>query len=178
MPRSLMIFPSLSWNVTTTGLLEPNLMNVVAKSPSTTTGAARSARAFTGSAAARPIAFASTMVSAQASLGTAGNPVNLRLRSSCGAPAVGHTPGMEPETHRFDREAMLADRRAVAERVQREVDELVAAAAEKRRVSFERFVDDLRVRAATEREYERVRSQGALGPGKASAQRPPIPVTG
>jgi hypothetical protein len=71
---------------------------------------------------------------------------------------------MEPETHRLDREAMLADRRAVAERVQREVDEAVAAAAEKRHAAFERFVDDLRAKAAIQREYERIIQAGAALP--------------
>ena len=46
---------------------------------------------------------------------------------------------MEPGSHRLDREAMLAGRHAVAERVRREVDETVAVAAEKRRAFLERF---------------------------------------
>jgi len=50
---------------------------------------------------------------------------------------------MEPESHRLDREAMLADRLAVTERVRREVDEAVTAAAQKRRAHSDRFVEGL-----------------------------------
>jgi hypothetical protein len=39
---------------------------------------------------------------------------------------------MEPDLHRLDREAMLVDRAAVAERIALEVDEIVAAAAAQR----------------------------------------------
>jgi hypothetical protein len=68
---------------------------------------------------------------------------------------------MEPETHRLDREAMLAEHRTVAERIQREVDEVVAAAAEKRRASFEQFFDHMRTEAAAWREYEHLRTLAA-----------------
>jgi hypothetical protein len=78
-----------------------------------------------------------------------------------GGAALVHTPGVEPETHRLDREAMLAEHQAVAERVRREVDEAVAAAAEKRRASFEQFFDHMRAQAATRREYERIRTPTA-----------------
>jgi hypothetical protein len=44
---------------------------------------------------------------------------------------------MEPELHRLDREAMLAEHAAVAERVQREVDALAASAAAKRRAHLD-----------------------------------------
>jgi hypothetical protein len=60
---------------------------------------------------------------------------------------------MEPESHRLDREAMLAEHEGVAERVSREVDETVAAAAEKRRAYLDGFVQGVRVevRAQLER---------------------------
>lgn len=51
---------------------------------------------------------------------------------------------MEPQSHRLDREAMLADHEAVAERVRRDVDEMVAAAAEKRHAHFDQVIDHLR----------------------------------
>ena len=51
---------------------------------------------------------------------------------------------MEPQSHQLDREAMLADHEAVAERVRREVDEMVAAAAEKRHAHFDQVIDHLR----------------------------------
>lgn len=50
---------------------------------------------------------------------------------------------MEQEYHRLDREAMLADRAAVAERVRREVDAEVEAAAEKRRAFFDWWIASL-----------------------------------
>ncbi len=62
---------------------------------------------------------------------------------------------MEPEAHRLDREALLADRLRVAQRVQREVDEVAAAAAEKRRSYLEWFVDHMRIEAQGEIERER-----------------------
>jgi hypothetical protein len=50
---------------------------------------------------------------------------------------------MEPEAHRLDREAMLAEHQAVARRIQREVDDAVDAAAETRRASFEQAHSDV-----------------------------------
>ena len=47
---------------------------------------------------------------------------------------------MESEIHRHDREAMLADHLAVAERVRREVEEAEGVAAEKRR-AFDRYLE-------------------------------------
>jgi hypothetical protein len=63
---------------------------------------------------------------------------------------------VEPESHRLDREAMLADRLAVAERVRREVDEAVVAAAEKRRAYFDQFMNRIRFEAEAQRERERI----------------------
>jgi hypothetical protein len=81
---------------------------------------------------------------------------------------------MEPEIHRLDREAMLAEHRAVAERVQREVDEAVATAAEKRRASFEQFFDHMRVKAATRLEYEHFRTPAPAD--RAVDHTPSLPV--
>lgn len=51
---------------------------------------------------------------------------------------------MEPEVHRLDREQLLADHVAVAERVRREVDEMTAAAAEKRGAYMDWTLEALR----------------------------------
>jgi hypothetical protein len=63
---------------------------------------------------------------------------------------------MEPESHRLDREAMYADRLAAAERVRREIDEIVSAAAEKRRAYLDRFVNDLLIEAWAQAERRRL----------------------
>jgi hypothetical protein len=63
---------------------------------------------------------------------------------------------MEPESHRLDREAILADRLAVAERVRRETNETVAAAAAKRSAFFDQFVDHMRLETRTQLERERL----------------------
>ena len=68
---------------------------------------------------------------------------------------VSHTPSMEPEAHRLDRDALLADHRRVARHVQRQVDEAAAAAAEKRRSYLGWFVDHMRIEAQGEIERER-----------------------
>ena len=68
---------------------------------------------------------------------------------------VSHTPSMEPEAHRLDREALLADRQRIARHVQRQVDEAAAAAAEKRRSYLGWFVDHMRIEAQGEIERER-----------------------
>jgi hypothetical protein len=68
---------------------------------------------------------------------------------------------VEPETHRLDREAMLAEHAAVAERVQREVEAVVAAAAEKRREHMEWRLQ--RTRALLEEEEERLRVLARFG---------------
>jgi hypothetical protein len=65
---------------------------------------------------------------------------------------------METETHRLDRDALLADRRAAAARVERETDEILAAAAEMRRAHMVRFVDAMRDRAHARRERDRITS--------------------
>jgi hypothetical protein len=69
-----------------------------------------------------------------------------------------NTPGVEPEpeTHRRDREAMLAEHAAVARRVQAEVDGAVAAAAAERRAYFDDFVASLRTNAQLQRDHERI----------------------
>ena len=51
---------------------------------------------------------------------------------------------MEAEIQRRDRDALFADRRAAAARVERETDEILAAAAELRRTHMVRFVDEMR----------------------------------
>ncbi len=67
-----------------------------------------------------------------------------------------HTLRVEPESHRLDREAMLADHSAVAERVRREVDAAVGAAAEKRREHFGWLVDRMRLETQVQLERERI----------------------
>jgi hypothetical protein len=57
---------------------------------------------------------------------------------------------MEPEAHRLDREALLADHRTVAERIRREVDEMVAVAAEKSRAYAEQVIDRMRADATAQ----------------------------
>jgi hypothetical protein len=90
----------------------------------------------------------------RAALTTASQPPSGRRADT---PAeVSHTRVVEPESHRLDRERMLAERRAIAERVGREVDEVVAAAAEKRRRHLEVFVDRMRVRRLLRIEEERL----------------------
>src|SRR5262249_6639217 len=64
-----------------------------------------------------------------------------------------HTPGVEPESAAHDREAMLADRRAVTERLEREVEASLASAAARRRAFEESTFDRLR--------YDAGRSLGA-----------------
>ena len=66
---------------------------------------------------------------------------------------------MGPETHRLDREAMLAEHQAVARRIRHEVDDAVAVAAEMRRASFEQFVDHVRAQAAAWRVVEHLRTR-------------------
>jgi hypothetical protein len=73
---------------------------------------------------------------------------------------------VEPETHRLDREAMLAERAAMAERVQREVDAVVAAAAEKRREYMEWRLE--RTRTAIEADRERMRLLAGFDAGISS----------
>lgn len=63
---------------------------------------------------------------------------------------------MEAEIQRLDRDALLADRRAAAARVERETDEILAAAAELRRTHMVRFVDEMRARSHTRRERDRI----------------------
>lgn len=59
-------------------------------------------------------------------------------------PGVRNTPCMEPQDHRTDREALLAGHQAAAELVAREVDETIAAAAEKRRAYEDHVIDRMR----------------------------------
>jgi hypothetical protein len=63
---------------------------------------------------------------------------------------------MEPETHRRDREAMLAEHAAVAERVQREVDAVVAVAAAKRRAHLDWRLERARAALVADQERRRV----------------------
>ena len=65
---------------------------------------------------------------------------------------------METETHSLDRDALLADRRMAAARIERETDEILAAAAELRRAHMVRFVDEMRARSHTRRERDRITS--------------------
>ena len=58
--------------------------------------------------------------------------------------AVGDTVPMEPEAHRLDREAMLAEHIAVAARVDRMVNEMVEVARRKRRASTDLLIERLR----------------------------------
>ncbi len=67
---------------------------------------------------------------------------------------------MEPEAHRLDREAMLADHLSIAERVGREVDEAVAAAAEKRAAYLDWFVNQMSVDARLQVERDRLLAGG------------------
>jgi hypothetical protein len=71
---------------------------------------------------------------------------------------------MEPESHRLDREAMLAEHSAVAERVSREVDETVAAAAEKRRAYLDGFVYRVRGELVQAQLERRRLSEGMQAP--------------
>ncbi len=57
---------------------------------------------------------------------------------------VRDNPCVEPEAHRTDREAMLADHQAAAELVARELDETIAAAAAKRREYDDHVIDRMR----------------------------------
>ena len=61
---------------------------------------------------------------------------------------------MEPEAHADDRALLLADRRAVAARVQRDADAALAAAAEAREAFLDYMIARLRVdaRLAAQRE--------------------------
>ena len=70
------------------------------------------------------------------------------------SPWTGHTSLMEPEAHAEDRALLLADRRAVAVRVQRDVGDALAAAAEAREAFLDYMVARLRVdaRLAAQRE--------------------------
>ena len=61
---------------------------------------------------------------------------------------------MEPQAHRLDREAMLAERRAITERVRREVDDVLEAAAAKRRAYLDWFVTHMRIEAAGDLERD------------------------
>jgi hypothetical protein len=87
---------------------------------------------------------------------------------------------MEPESHRLDREAMYADRLAAAERVRREIDETVSAAAEKRRAYLERFVNDLRIEAWAQAERRRLLAgmEKAYASRLAAGRKPASPGTG
>lgn len=86
---------------------------------------------------------------------------------------------MEPEIHRLDREAMLADRLAAAERVRREVDDAVAAAVKKRRAFFDRFVDHIRVenRAQVERDRLWAGMQTAFASSRIAVDGPASPAS-
>ena len=66
------------------------------------------------------------------------------------------TPSVEPETHRLDREAMVAEHRAVAERVRRETDEILAAAVAKRREYHRWQFERIRSIDIAERERRRM----------------------
>jgi hypothetical protein len=79
---------------------------------------------------------------------------------------------MEAEIQRLDRDALFADRRAAAARVERETDEILAAAAELRRTHMVRFVDEMRARSHTRRERDRITT--GLSPGRRRhSERPP-----
>jgi hypothetical protein len=86
-------------------------------------------------------------------------------------PRFSHTWRMrrEPESHRLDREAMLAEHVAIAERVKREVDVVLAAATAKRRTFLERFVDRLHIDARLERERYRISTAPRSAPTRADA---------
>ena len=71
-------------------------------------------------------------------------------------PFVCHTEGMEPESHRLDREAMLADHAMIARRVALETDRAVAAAAEKRRAFFIWFINKLHREGEAQIELQRL----------------------
>ncbi len=62
---------------------------------------------------------------------------------------------MEPEAHRLDREARLAERRAITARVRKDVDDVLEAAAAKRDAYFDWFVTHMRIEAAGDLERER-----------------------
>jgi hypothetical protein len=85
---------------------------------------------------------------------------------------------MEPEAHRLDREAMLAERVAIAERVRRDVDEIVGAAASMRRAYLDWFVTRMRIEAAGEHEREQrwadLRLAFTTGPD--TAREPDLPT--
>jgi len=65
---------------------------------------------------------------------------------------------MEVQLQRLDREALLADRLAAAERVHRETDAEVAAAREKRLAFMMSRVDAVRAGATAERERLRIQA--------------------
>ena len=88
---------------------------------------------------------------------------------------------MEPEAHRLDREVMLADRLAAAERVRREVAAVTAAAEEKRRAFLDRFIAEMRVDAAWRLERERIVAgllDSAASGAAAAARRPAVAPAG
>ena len=61
---------------------------------------------------------------------------------------------MEPEAHRLDRAARLAERRAIAEHERSDVDAVLEAAAAKRHAYFDWFVNHIRIEAAGDLERE------------------------
>ena len=72
---------------------------------------------------------------------------------------------MEPESHRRDREALLAEHETIAGRVQSEVDALLEVAAAKRRAFLVEFVDRMRLDAGLDGERNRaLRAVSAAGP--------------
>jgi hypothetical protein len=79
---------------------------------------------------------------------------------------------MDAEIQRLDRDALFAERRAAAARIAQETDEILAAAAELRRTHMVRFVDEMRARAHTRRERERITRGLSPGRGRRSG-RPP-----
>ena len=85
-----------------------------------------------------------------------------------------NTSRMEPEAHRLDREAMLAERRVVAERVQRDVDDAVAAAAVKRDAFLDWFVARMSIEAGDDLEREQHWADLRLssGAGADTARKP------
>lgn len=81
---------------------------------------------------------------------------------------------IEPQAHRLDREAMLAEHRVVAARVQRDVDDAVAAAAVKRHAFLDWFVARMIIDAGDELERERHWADLRLssGAGADTARKP------
>jgi hypothetical protein len=83
---------------------------------------------------------------------------------------------MEPEAQRLDREARLAERLAITERVRRDVDDVLEAAAAKRDAYFDWFVAHMRIEADFDLDRERRWADLRLASKAATAGQPAAPA--